>query len=223
LSDRNGVVDVTHEYIAACTGLSLSEVIACMARLCAPDRYSRSQEAAGAGLELLDPTRPWGWRVINYGRYREQARLALKNGREVETGLNAARMRARRRPPGTAANTHICDGIEPEPRMTPERRNADRRYGSRIPIDLSRVFTAEVAAWAREHASSVDLQQALEDFAGEWRGVSGARGRKLDWPAEFLRELQVRAAKPAADGPDSERPTLVPQIIEETPEIRRVW
>jgi hypothetical protein len=106
MSDKNGVVDKHFQFIANVTGLSMDDVIACMERFCQPDSYSRSQEKNGARLELLDPERPWGWRIINHGKYREKARLTAKNAREVESGYNRERMQTaedRRSPPETAA------------------------------------------------------------------------------------------------------------------------
>lgn len=104
MSDRYGDVDVTPQYIANVSGLELSQVIECMRRFCEPDPFSRSREANGARLVLLDPARDWGWRVVNHGQYRERARLASKSAQEVESGENKARMGDRRPPPPTAVH-----------------------------------------------------------------------------------------------------------------------
>jgi hypothetical protein len=104
LSDRNGIVDVTQHYLAGVTGLAVEEVKACMARFCEADPHSRSKEAAGARLVLLEDHRDWGWRIVNHAYYREKARLAAKASREVAEGLNKSRMYDRRSPPKTAAD-----------------------------------------------------------------------------------------------------------------------
>lgn len=106
MSDKNGVVDVTPTFIAGVTGLPEPEVVACMARFCEPDKYSRSSEANGARLILLDSHRDWGWRIVNHRAYREKARLMGKNEREVESGKNQERKTAahRRSPPPAAAD-----------------------------------------------------------------------------------------------------------------------
>ncbi|MDB6102558.1 MAG: hypothetical protein JWO52_2557 [Gammaproteobacteria bacterium] len=97
LADRHGVVDVTPDYLAKVTGLSLKDVIACMARFCAPDPYSRTPDEEGARLILLDAnSRSWGWRVVNHTKYCEKARKAAFDATRVEDGRNAERMRARR-------------------------------------------------------------------------------------------------------------------------------
>ncbi len=97
LSDRHGVVDVTLLYIATITGLPLDDVRACMQRFCGPDPGSRTPDADGARLALLDPEhREWGWRIVNHGKYRERARLKSKDAARTESGKDAARKRADR-------------------------------------------------------------------------------------------------------------------------------
>jgi hypothetical protein len=104
LADKNGVVDVTAEYLSGVTGLQVEAVISCMARFCEPDPRSRSKEESGARLVLVDPERDWGWRIVNHLKYREKARLMGKAEQERDSGKNAERMKDRRRPPKTAAD-----------------------------------------------------------------------------------------------------------------------
>lgn len=102
LADKNGIVDVTHQYISTVTGLALSEVVACMERFCEADHGSRSPAEAGARLLLLEEHREWGWQIVNHALYRERARLMSKSAREVESGANRRRMKSR--PPETAGD-----------------------------------------------------------------------------------------------------------------------
>ena len=96
LADRNGVVDVTPDYISRITGLDLSEVVACLGRFCEPDRYSRSQVEDGRRLVLLDPARAWGWRVVNHSKYRDKARKMAYDANRTESGADAARKQTER-------------------------------------------------------------------------------------------------------------------------------
>jgi|SRR5215475_5237723 len=72
LADRNGILDMTYEAIARVLGLPIERVINGIAELMKPDRESRSKEADGARLVLLDSHRTWGWRVVNYRKYRNR-------------------------------------------------------------------------------------------------------------------------------------------------------
>lgn len=96
LSDRNGVVDMHPNAIAALTGLPADDVVACMARFCQPDAASRSKDADGARLVLIDPERDWGWRIVNHGKYREKARKAAYDAARTASGADAERKRAGR-------------------------------------------------------------------------------------------------------------------------------
>lgn len=96
LADKHGVVDSTPEYISGVTGMPLADLLGCIARFLEPDPKSRSPENQGRRLVLVDPSRAWGWRIVNFAKYRERARLASKAANEIDSGKNAKRMRARR-------------------------------------------------------------------------------------------------------------------------------
>ena len=66
-------------------GISIDEVKAALLVLESPDAESRSPEEAGARIVRMDEHRVWGWRIVNYIKYRtirseddrrEQNRLA---------------------------------------------------------------------------------------------------------------------------------------------------
>jgi len=130
LSDRNGVVDVTPDYLSRVTGLPLEDVEACMGRFCEPDKYSRSQAEGGARLVLLDPHRAWGWRVVNHSRYREKARKAAYGAARTESGLDAERKRASRevpRSPDASRAVPLSDSnsnTDSNKKKNPDRRTA---------------------------------------------------------------------------------------------------
>lgn len=103
LCDKNGVIDASPQAIAGMTGWPLDLLMQGITDLLQPDPDSRTPDEDGRRLMPLEG-RPWGWRVVNHGKYREKARLSAKNAREVEEGRNAERLRDRRRPPETAAD-----------------------------------------------------------------------------------------------------------------------
>ena len=212
LADKNGIVDVTHEYISMVTGLALPEVVACMSRFCQSDYGSRSPAEAGARLMLLEEHREWGWQIVNHAMYRERARLQAKAAREVESGQNKSRMAERhhetagdrRSPPETAADplsnaNANANAVEEQPRG---KRSVAAR-GSRIPIPYEP--SEEVRQWAKSKTPDVDVTAAAAEFADFWKGVPGQRGCKLDWEATFrnrLRELQGRVRQTRRSGPE---------------------
>ena len=110
MADRNGNLDVTPDYIAVVTGLAVDEVVSCMQRFCEPDPKSRTETCDGRRLELIDPSRNWGWHVVNHSKYREKARKLAFDAHRTATGEDAARKQAerqRRVPPSPALSRDL--------------------------------------------------------------------------------------------------------------------
>jgi hypothetical protein len=79
--------------------------------------------------------------------------------------------------------------LEPEP-LEPEKTTArERAQGSRVPDPFP--LTDDLRAWALENAPTVGLKDH-EAFMDYWRGVPGAKGRKLDWPATWRNWMRRR-------------------------------
>jgi hypothetical protein len=72
LANRDGVVDMTPTAIAGRVRLPLDEIRAAIVRLCEPDPMSRSTEHEGR--RLIPVRESYGWRIVNYQRYREMKR-----------------------------------------------------------------------------------------------------------------------------------------------------
>lgn len=90
---KDGTVDKHFRAIAEETGLSMDDVKAAIEVLESPDEESRSAAENGARIVRMDEHRVWGWRVVNYGKYRairseedraEQNRIAQAAWRERE-------------------------------------------------------------------------------------------------------------------------------------------
>lgn len=97
MSDRHGNIDRSPQAIASDIGIGVDQLLECIAEFCAPDPMSRTREFDGRRLELIDPVRPWGWRVLNHGKYREKARKAAFDADRTASGADAARKREARR------------------------------------------------------------------------------------------------------------------------------
>jgi hypothetical protein len=70
LSDEEGVIDKTTKAISRITNVPVEIVEMAIAKLCAPDPHSRTPDESGARLVLIDDHRDWGWRIVNYIKYR---------------------------------------------------------------------------------------------------------------------------------------------------------
>jgi hypothetical protein len=94
--DAAGMVDKHFRAIADETGLSVEAVKRAIEVLESPDEESRSPEHDGARIARMDSHRAWGWRVVNYGKYRaikseddrrEQNRLAQERWRKKQSQI----------------------------------------------------------------------------------------------------------------------------------------
>lgn len=88
---REGTVDKHFRAISEETGLPIERVKAAIEVLESADPESRSPEEDGARIVRMDEHRVWGWRIVNYGKYRairseddraEQNRLAQQRWRD---------------------------------------------------------------------------------------------------------------------------------------------
>lgn len=70
LADEEGVIDKTPEAIARITNVPLEIVKRAIFLLCQPDERSRTRDEDGRRLCLIDDHRDWGWRIVNYLKYR---------------------------------------------------------------------------------------------------------------------------------------------------------
>lgn len=70
LADRDGFIDMTQEAIAARTRMPLEMVNNAINLLTEPDKKSRTPDQDGRRLIPIDPRRGWGWKIVNYERYR---------------------------------------------------------------------------------------------------------------------------------------------------------
>src|SRR3990167_747408 len=96
-ADQHGVVDKHWKAISDETGLPREKVEAAIKNLESPDPESRSPEMDGCRIVLMDEHRLWGWKIVNYGKYRairneedrrEQNRLAQERWRNKQNKQN---------------------------------------------------------------------------------------------------------------------------------------
>lgn len=78
LASADGVVDMTPQAIAARTSIPLEIITKGLKTLSEPDPYTRTPGEEGRRIVLLDAHRPWGWRLVNHGKYKRLRNMAEK-------------------------------------------------------------------------------------------------------------------------------------------------
>ena len=71
LADQDGILDMSPEALSARTSIPLDIISTGIAELEQPDPRSRTPDEDGRRIVRLDPSRNWGWRIVNYIPYRK--------------------------------------------------------------------------------------------------------------------------------------------------------
>lgn len=97
LADPEGVVDMTVESVARRTTIPLEIIEAGIGALELPDPASRTPAEEGRRIVRLSDTRPWGWRIVNYGFYRNIRNEIERRDKRREYHKEYARSRRKSR------------------------------------------------------------------------------------------------------------------------------
>ena len=157
--------------IAEEVGLSMGDVCAALQVLESPDRESRSPEEDGRRIVLMDEHRAWGWRVVNYAKYRairneddrrEQNRLSQAKWREAHKNSK------QRKPPSAQAEAE-AKALNTTPPFSPSVKKARKpplavadgvvwktfeRFWKAYPASTRKV--ARLQCWAKWKARGLD-------------------------------------------------------------------
>jgi hypothetical protein len=182
LCDRQGVVDMTSRAITARTGIPIEIIESGLTALEQPDKHSRTPDCEGRRIDLIDAHRPWGWRIVNYAKYRDlvnsdqkraadRQRIAAK--RAADRGESSS---ARREPSLGVADVAQAEGEgEAEaPQKIGQRSSAFDHFWSKYPRKVKKKDAQKV--WATKHLHEM-LPELLADIerrtAGDRRWVEG--------------------------------------------------
>jgi len=69
LATPDGLVDMTPQAMSARTSIPLEIILKGLDVLSKPDPYTRTPGEDGKRIVLIDDHRPWGWRLVNHGKY----------------------------------------------------------------------------------------------------------------------------------------------------------
>jgi hypothetical protein len=217
LCNEDGIIDMTPQALAARTSIPLEIIREGIELLEAPDQYSRTRDHDGRRIERIDADRPWGWRIINYRKYRMM--ITAEQKREADRNRMAAKREAERRMAGDGAtgcdetrqsqmSQNVAKVAQAEVEVEVEERKGRRSASLARPKDVSEQtwtdwlalrrskkapVTATVLAGAEAEAEKAGM--SLDAFLREWV-LRGSQGMKAEWLA------QRGADQPKATGRD---------------------
>jgi hypothetical protein len=195
LCDKNGLIDMSPQAISGMTGWPLELLVEGIRQLMEPDPNSRTPDDDGRRLVPIDAARPWGWRAVNHGKYREKARKSAWDADRTASGRDAERKRESRRVP-TCPDVSRLSPLSDSDTNTDTDKNlptggARKRATRRCPDDW-KPSQEDVAKISRE-CPDVDMAAAERKF----RDHEFAKARS-DWSAcwrNWMRTDQERAGK----------------------------
>ena len=186
-SDQHGVVDKHFRAIAEETGLPRDRVEAAILNLEAPDSESRSPEMNGCRIVRMDEHRVWGWRIVNYGKYRairneddrrEQNRIAQERHREKVSRGQPASSQAEGEVKGEG-KIKTTVGLKPDPAQQEKKKALakeavellaffNRKAGKNFPPDKHNVGLIVGLLSAGHPAEKIRMVVAKK--VDEWKG-----------------------------------------------------
>jgi hypothetical protein len=205
LANQDGVVDMTVAAICARTSIPQKIIEKGIAFLEAPDPFTRTPGDDGRRIVLIDAHRPWGWRLVNHGKYtrlrnmaekREADRVRIEEKRLQNNDVAIVSQMS----PSVANVAHVDVDVD----INKDKRNnsavalpdwlpqepwdawLEVRKKNRAP-NTPRALRLAVAELARLKAAGNDPQAVLEQSTLRgWRGVfeiKAARGSAPDYSA----------------------------------------
>jgi hypothetical protein len=181
LSDKNGVVDVTHEAIARRTNRPIEVIRRTIAELEGPDPKSRTPDADGARIFRLDEHRDWGWGIVNYEYFRK---IASQDQRREKTRLRVARHREKLRKSlaVTQCNAEVTpanDLPSASAYLSVLKEGVRGRFLEWIPVrkaqgkkpkDWDAMFSEQVR-WLQQFSESDQLEILSASIRNNWQGL----------------------------------------------------
>ena len=168
LADDVGVVDMTPQALSARTGIPVDVIETGLGVLEAKDEYSRTPDLDGRRIERLDGHRPWGWRIVNYSKYRQLAshehkkaadreRIAKKRAADEPMSQPVARCR------GTSqVSQSVADVAHTDTDTDTDTKNSDRPVLSEKRV--SEAFEKFWKKYPRRNGRRDGKKAALEAF-----------------------------------------------------------
>lgn len=124
LCNRDGIVDMTHEAISRRTNVPIEIVRESITKLESPDPKSNTPNEDGRRIERLDEHRDWGWRIINFTKYRD-----IKNSEEMRSATRERVRKWREKKKKSSSNNGFSDESKRILNHLNSRSGRDFKYG----------------------------------------------------------------------------------------------
>jgi hypothetical protein len=205
LCDSDGMIDMTPPAIAATTSIPLDIIEKGIEILLQPDKYSRSPAEEGRRIVLIDPSRPWGWKIVNHEFYKNLA------SRDDKKKADRDRIAAKRSAAKTIENKDVAGSRAASPEVAnvahTDTDTDTEREAALLALDDGKNKTIDTflalckkagvraipdnhAAW--KYAEKIKLEPAMVKaawyrFKNKYRGT---KKKYIDWRLTFVNVLR---------------------------------
>ena len=221
LSNQDGVVDMTAAAIARTTGIPLEIITAGIKILEQPDSMSRSKEMGGQRIARLDPSRDWGWFIVNHEAYKRRISREdkLEADRRRIAGERAARRqslaaaetsrsvaKSRDTSQGVADVAHADLDVDPDLEANSVGKPEQSKSGEEARAAAKRACALMEEAGCKQTNSTLpELLAALEEgvtpeelAATAHEGVTTGKTNPFKWAIATARSRRARGPSPVA-------------------------
>jgi hypothetical protein len=199
---REGLIDETPQCLAGAIGIPVEMLKQCIHDFMQPDPESRTTSDDGRRLELIDPERSWGWRVINHQKYKEKARKKSYDEARTESGSDAERKRAEREASRDVPTRPDASRAVPLSSPTPTPEEEPAKAGSAPKTSRRKNLTTlpigfELDSELRDYALGLLPDVHVEELFIGFCSKAKAKGWKYaDWRQawqEFVRNSRLNS------------------------------
>ena len=240
LADQEGGVDMTIPAIARRTTIPREIIERGIEALMLPDPESRTPTEEGRRIVPLSEGRAWGWRIVNYNKYRQikreqdrrdyhreyyhsKRKASSTDPQHVSTIPPIAEAKAEAEAEAKAVESDST-AVGAHGDEAPRKRSAEAKKprAARLPQDWTLP-----KSWGEWAVSELGMQPAAvrteaAKFADHWHAKAGRDAAKLDWLAtwrNWCRTTLERAPRPL---PGRRQPAPAQTDAQRTAEVRRL-
>lgn len=221
LADADGIVDVTPEALARRTNLPLEMVREAIPKLESPDPSSRTPDNEGRRIVRLEAHRQWGWRIVNFAKYRESASKDMLRMAEADR-KRAYRAKYGKHPsptPPTQQNK-IEREIKTCPRTVPEMSGTTQDTDGSSPLVSAKVGEDKREMWQLindRKSFNKEIEEELQKTKPNQEIVAALRTEVKKTNQKIAELAPSKTTKPTTKQPKSEpRPKDPP--VQQCPE-----
>lgn len=155
IADKHGVVDLTAEAISRRTTIPLTIIEKGLRALEKPDPESRTPDEGGRRIVRLSSKRSWGWRIVNYLKYRD-----IRN-QEARRDYHRQYWQEKRSPKGQTASRGTQHALN---KLNPYRSNKQIEKQEKTP-SLGE-SSKEDSAWIAANAGPSEFEKQAANRRG---------------------------------------------------------